>query len=106
MRDDVSAAQARNFLVALYAYVGELTYKVDRAERALSNIASDRDAQREHQMITEWRTDMHAAHEVIAQLHQQYPHTHAPWTACDEQHRQPPVSTVTELKQPRRRAGR
>lgn len=103
MRDDVSAAQARNFLVALYAYVGELTYKVDRAERALSNIASDRDAQREHQMITEWRTDMHAAHEVIAQLHRQYPDTHAlPWTAGDQQ----PVGTATEQRQSRRRAGR
>ncbi|SKR49479.1 Uncharacterised protein [Mycobacteroides abscessus subsp. abscessus] len=79
MRDDISVAQARNLLATLYEYVGELTYKLNRAERALTDANPDSGTHGDQQMITQWRTDMDAAHEVIAQLHRRYPDTCAPF---------------------------
>ncbi|SLB14531.1 Uncharacterised protein [Mycobacteroides abscessus subsp. massiliense] len=106
MRDDVSVAQARNFLVTLYEYVGELTYKVGCAERALTDTNPEGDTQPDHQTIAEWRAHMDAAHEVISQLRREYPDTHTPtWTIHEEPHQQS-VCTFSELRQSRRRAGR
>lgn len=58
---------------------GELTYKLNRAERALTDANPDSGTHGDQQMIAQWRTDMDAAHEVIAQLHRRYPDTCAPF---------------------------